>query len=421
MNALAHVPVRLRLTAWYVGLLALVMAALAAFVVTRLRADLVEEIDRTLSSAAGQIAHGYAVEGPSEFRDTAAAVLPGAGSGAQVLDRAGRVVAAHGAAIARRPLRTQPGRATARLAGEDYRLLAVPVTRRGRRELVVVAQSLDPAEDAADRVLTLMLIAGPALLLAIAAGGWWLAGKALRPVGEMLVRLRGEVEERRRLIADASHELRTPLTAMRAEIDVALDDPALPAAGREVLESAREEVGRLTAIVNDLLTLARIDEGRLATAGEVVDLAALARDVTSSLSALADAGGVRLAVAGPPARVRADRRSIERALANLVDNAIKASPAGAEVTVALWRDGASAGLTVSDRGAGIPERARGRIFERFARVDEARSRRDGGAGLGLAICRELVEANGGRVTLESGPAGSTFSIALPAPAQQPSE
>ena len=216
---------RTRLTAWYVALLAIVVACVAAFVVSRLNAGLTGAVDRTLSGAAAQIRKSGDVDATAV---TAAQVL-----------QDGRVTAWRGAR-ARTPLATAPGGPVTRtIEGEEYRIHAVA---DGGGRLVVVAQTLDNVQDASDRVVTLILVAVPAALLVAALGGWWLAGKAMRPIDAMLVQLESEVEQRERLIADASHELRSPLAAMRAELDVALDagEPSV-----EVLESAREEVDRL--------------------------------------------------------------------------------------------------------------------------------------------------------------------------------
>jgi signal transduction histidine kinase len=161
-------------------------------------------------------------------------------------------------------------------------------------------------------------------------------------------------------------------------------------------------VDRLTAIVRDLLTLARADEDRLAPGRTVVDLRELAQATAARFAA-------PVVVAGEPARVAGDRAGLERALANLVDNAVKASPPGEPVTVTTWREDGTAGVTVADKGPGVPEPARELVFERFSRLDAARGR-DGGSGLGLAICRELVRAHGGEVTC----AGSAFTMKLPA-------
>jgi signal transduction histidine kinase len=427
-----RLPIRIRLTAWYVALLALVLVALGGFALARLESDLTGSVDRALARGAGPIARA-----DDDFREVSAAVLPGPDAGAQLLDPDGRVRASYGA-VAARPLPAGAGR-TVRLRGEEYRLHSLPLPG-GRR--LVLAASLDGVQDAGDRLLVALLIGGPVALAVIAAGGWWLAGKSLRPVArmtahaerieidhlrerlpvtgardelaglattlnDMLDRLASGVEARRRLIGDASHELRTPLAAMRAEIDVALDDPETPDPAREVLESAREEVDRLTAIVRDLLTLARLDEGRAELTGEPVDLRELADVAARGLAGLDRR--VRLVVTGPATFVAGDADALRRALTNLIDNAVKASPEGAQVTVAVWRAGEAAGLTVSDEGPGVPAAERERIFERFGRVDGARSR--SGSGLGLAIARGLVEAQGGCLTLAG---RSAFTITLSA-------
>jgi signal transduction histidine kinase len=368
--------VRTRLTAWYVALLAIVVACLAAFVVSRLDAGLTGAVDRTLSGAAAQIRKSGDVD--------ATAV-----TAAQVLQDGG-VVSSRGA-LARAPLATAPGGPlTRRIGGEEYRVRAVADGSR----LVVVAQTLDNVQDASDRVVTLILVAVPAALLVAALGGWWLAGKAMRPIDAMLVQLGREVEQRERLIADASHELRSPLAAMRAELDVAIDagEPSI-----EVLESAREEVGRLSRIVDDLLTLARLDAGAVAASREPVALREVAIEVAGELAPL----GVTIEVSGASATALVDREHVQRALRAVVDNAVKA---GGPVTIEVSRRG----FAVSDSGPGVPPAERERIFERFARLDAARGR--GGSGLGLAIARELVEASGGTLSVRQ---DSAFVIALP--------
>jgi signal transduction histidine kinase len=372
--------VRTRLTAWYVALLAIVVACLAAFVVSRLNAGLTGAVDRTLSGAAAQIRKSGDVDATAV---TAAQIL-----------QDGRVVSFRGE-LAREPLLRAPGGPlTHTLGGEEYRIRAVADGGR----LVVVAQTLDNVQDASDRVVTLILVAVPAALLVAALGGWWLAGKAMRPIDAMLVRLGREVEQRERLIADASHELRSPLAAMRAELDVAIDagEPSI-----EVLESAREEVGRLSRIVDDLLTLARLDAGAVVASREPVALRDVAIEVAGALAPL----GVPIEVSGDSTTVLADREHLRRALRAVVDNAIKA---GGPVTIDVWRHDGHAGLAVTDAGPGVPVAERERIFERFARLDAARGR--GGSGLGLAIARELVDASGGTLFVRD---DSAFVISAP--------
>jgi heavy metal sensor kinase len=305
------------------------------------------------------------------------------------------------------------------------------------------------------RVLVLLLLAGPAALVLIAAGGWLVARRALLPVRRvtrtaerigverldarveapgtadevgalartfngMLDRIQRGVEEQHRLIADTSHELRTPLAAMRAELDVSLRTDELPPAAREVLESTREEVDRMSRTVDDLLVLAGADEGRLELLAEPLDLAAVAAEVVDALGPIARRNGVTAAVGGAPAPVHGDREQLRHAVRNVVENALKFAPDGGRVDVTTWTAGAEAGVTVADDGPGIAPELRERVFDRFFRVDASRDRRTGGSGLGLAIAREVLRAHGGRATVEGrAPHGSAFTLALPAraPAQ----
>jgi signal transduction histidine kinase len=180
---------------------------------------------------------------------------------------------------------------------------------------------------------------------------------------------------------------------MRAELDVALGDPQLDPSARGVLESARDEVDRMARMVDDMLTLAQIDEGRLELVTEPVDLRELAPEIE-----------------GEPAIVEGDRMRLGQALGDLVENARKYG--GGEVRVETWERGDEVGLAVEDDGPGIAPDQRTRIFERFVRLDEARGR--GGSGLGLAICAEVAAAHGGRAWMEPRDGGgSRFVIALP--------
>jgi heavy metal sensor kinase len=293
------------------------------------------------------------------------------------------------------------------------------------------------------------LIAGPVVLVAASAAGWVLVRRALDPVDRMrkkaeqigiahlherlaapnprdqigrlastlnamLDRLEEGVAARRRLIADASHELRTPLAAMRAELDVSLRDPARTPAERATLESVREDVGRMSRTVDNLLTLALADEGQLELLRKPVDLRGLARHAVEPMLALAALKGVGLDVAGEPAVASGDPDRLEQALTNLIENAIKYTPAGGRVTVTSWARSDEVGITVADTGAGISSEARAHVFDRFYRSDPSRSRASGGSGLGLAICQEILMAHGGRVSLESEPGrGSAFTVVLP--------
>ena len=331
------------------------------------------------------------------------------------------------------------------LAPGRLRVAAVPVTRRGRPGVVVVTASLRSIDQSVHRVLVLLLIGGVGALVLVAAGGWLLARKALSPVDRittraerigiadlserltvprtrdevghlartlnaMLDRVQEGVESRERLVADASHELRAPLAAMRAELDVSLRHDDLDPAGRRVLESTRDEVVRMSRTVDDLLLLARVDAGRLELLEGPLDLLEIAKAGAADHRAAARDADVTVVVAGDPVRVLGDGDRLRQVVGNLVDNAVRFTPRSSEVRVSVWEAAGEVGVTVSDDGPGVPRDMRERVFERFSRADPAR-RRQTGAGLGLAICREIAHAHGGRVWIDE--AGSAFVLALP--------
>jgi len=243
-------------------------------------------------------------------------------------------------------------------------------------------------------------------------------GHLARTLNAMLDRLQEGVEARQRLVADASHELRAPLTAMRSEIEVSLRQDPLNIEARTVLESARGEVLRMSRIVDDLLTLARISEGQLELLVTPQDLRAIADEAVRAHRSAADAARVELVAGGDPIAVAGDKNRLSHVVGNLVDNAIKFSPPDTEVRIEVSGNEDGARIEVCDEGPGVPAGERERIFERFARLDPARSRA-GGAGLGLAICAEIVRAHGGRIWVEErNPRGSTFVVELPLAAPQ---
>jgi signal transduction histidine kinase len=239
---------------------------------------------------------------------------------------------------------------------------------------------------------------------------------------DTFARLERSFAQMRRFTADASHELRTPLTAIRSVGEVGLRAPRDEKAYRDIIGTMLEEVDRLRHLVEGLLTLSRADAGAVKLTPEPVDLAALAREVVHHLGVLAEEKHQSLAVeAVQPVQVWVDRLVLRQAVINVVDNAIKYSPAEAHIRVVVQEQLSSATLAVIDTGPGIAPQHRARIFDRFYRVDTARSRQRGGTGLGLSIARWAVEAHGGHIELESEEGrGSTFRIVLPVSSSQPS-
>jgi heavy metal sensor kinase len=239
-------------------------------------------------------------------------------------------------------------------------------------------------------------------------------GQLAAAFNDVFARLERSFEQLRRFTADASHELRTPLTAMRTVGEVGLREHRGVAAYREIIGSMLEETDRLGRVVEGLLTLSRADAGNLSLNREDLDLAELARDVVGHLGVLAEEKHQAVTVE-TSGRVAAclDRLVIRQALINLVDNAVKYTPPGGNIRVIVSEGGSGPTLEVVDSGPGIPQEHRDRVFDRFYRVDKARSRDFGGTGLGLSIARWAVEAHGGRIDLDSAEgAGSTFRITL---------
>ena len=239
-------------------------------------------------------------------------------------------------------------------------------------------------------------------------------GRLAAVINETFARLESSFDQLRRFTADASHELRTPLSVIRGIGELNLAETRTPQEYRDAIGSMLEEVDRLTRLVDTLLRLSRGDAGTVRLSPEVFDLGALARDVAASLGVLVEERRQRLEVeAADGVRVSADRLVLRDAITNLVDNAIKYAPAASTILVAVNGDAQHAVLEVRDEGPGIAPEHRPRIFDRFYRVDEGRSRGLGGTGLGLAIAKWAVEANGGAIGLEPAAAGSTFRIVLP--------
>ncbi len=240
-------------------------------------------------------------------------------------------------------------------------------------------------------------------------------GKLASVFNAMLSRLEAAFNQLRRFTADASHELRTPLTAIRSVGEVALQDQKSPAEYRDVIGSMLEEVDRLTRLVESLLVLSRADAGHVHLQRADISFLALAQEARALVEVLAEEKRQHIAVEGDTRPlVSVDRLILRQAIVNLVDNAIKYSPADSRILVYVCAsDNGHATLEVTDQGPGVPPEHSSHIFDRFYRMDAARSREWGGAGLGLSIARWAVEAHGGEIGVRSaGAQGSTFWIRL---------
>ena len=228
-------------------------------------------------------------------------------------------------------------------------------------------------------------------------------------------RLRLAVEQERRFIADASHELRTPISVLRAETEWALDRERSPQQYKDALTVGRRAGLRMQDIVERLLALVRADVAADVPEPAPVAMHTLVDDVVAWLAPMAQERGVRLSVTGAPLTVNGDAEQLREALNNVIANAILYNKPGGSVTISTRESGGRASIEVADTGIGIPAEAVPRVFDRFFRVDKARSRDMGGSGLGLSIARTIFMAHGGHISCTSEPGvGSMFVIALPA-------
>jgi two-component system, OmpR family, sensor kinase len=418
----SRLPIRVRLTLAFALVMALVFASVGGVLYVRLGDTLDERIADTLEARTTALASTFDVTSP---------VVSGEEGLAQVLEADGSVVAGSSVA-AERTLLTPEQVEQARLGSivfdtevsdVDYRVQATPVDDR----IVVVGEPLDDRDEALDGLLAQLFIVLPLALLVSSVLGYLVAGAALRPVedmrrrateisadtperhlplprardevhrlgatlNEMLDRLDAGLARERRFVADASHELRTPLTNLRAELELASRRPRTRDELEAALRSAREEVERLVRLAEDLLVLARADDGKLPLrvdrhrASDVLD--SVARRNRSRVSA---DGRELLASSSGDLVVSADRERLEQALDILVDNALLHG-AGTVRMDAQTEDGAVV-LAVTDEGSGFPPDFLPHVFERFARADAARTA--GGAGLGLAIVQAIARAHGG--------------------------
>jgi signal transduction histidine kinase len=235
----------------------------------------------------------------------------------------------------------------------------------------------------------------------------------------MIERLDAAFQHSRRFVADASHELRTPLTVIRGELESVVQHSPLEAEWRDRLGSVLEEVDRLASIVEGLFAISRLDSGEAAAEWVKFDLAQLAASTADQMGLLAEDKKIQVTCSdAQEVWVEGDRARMKQVIVNLLDNAIKYTPPGGAVALRVNAQDSKAVLEVTDTGVGIAPELLPKVFERFFRVDPARSREQGGAGLGLSIVKSICTAHHGRVEASSTPGqGSRFRVELPLTAQ----
>jgi heavy metal sensor kinase len=349
------------------------------------------------------------------------------------------------------PPQPESARAVPLVGGRRLLLTAHKVqTERGLSFLVESGAPLDEVQSDLRKWLAFLLALFPTVAIIALVGGYILVKRSLAPVdritasaerisshnlsqrlpvpqtgdelerlsvalNRMIERLDEAFQHSRRFVADASHELRTPLTVLKGEMEGLVREAQLPSDWRERLGTTLEEVDRLANIVEGLFAISRLDAGEAAAEWLTFDLAQLAYDTADQMSLLAEDKGIRLdCLTSKGVWVEGDRSRMKQVVVNLLDNAIKYTQKGGDVHLAVKALDNKAVLEVSDNGVGIPATALPHVFERFYRVDQARSRGNGGAGLGLSIVRSICIAHQGKVEACSTPGqGSRLHVELP--------
>lgn len=438
--------IRSRLALGYAVAVAVTVLIYAGVVYGFTRSSLIEQLDARLHDDFERAEHAFevAMDGSLDWiepeRPRHGGPLPEAPWA--------EVVPPEGGARIRRPAALDPSAGSFRVYERDYLLGDVAYRVR-------VGRSTEPLDQKLRDLLWLLALCFVPIVGLAWVAGFVLARRALRPIdamtdrarnigaegladrlpvenpddelgrlatvfNEAFARIEASFDRLRRFTSDAAHELRTPLAALRSVGEVGLSSPAEAEAGREVIASMLEETDRLTRLVDGLLELSRGDARREPLSTETVDLRDVVQAVCDQLGVLASEREQTLVVEGDErAMVSADVPSLRRAIINLVDNAIRHGPPASTIRVIVGSVGGNVVLRVEDEGPGIPAEHQARVFDRFYRVDPARS--GSGTGLGLPLAQQAIETAGGSIAIESPPGGGTVCVVtLPAAGAKPS-
>jgi len=453
--------VRIRLTLWYAGVLALSLIAFALLVYYAAANVFYERQDESLRSTAETVASAYIQELEEEesiakANEVVLAELVFPNRYVEVTDAAGRVVAwsgnlaGHVLTIPQQTVNDARTRSVSFTVVNQLRVAVVPLSAKKDLGYAAVAEPLSVIDEGLRRLRRDFFAGVPLILLLASLGGYVLARKSLSPISlmdqqtrrikadslssrldvrnkrdelgglattinDLLVRLENSFKQQQRFVADASHELRTPLAVLRGETEVALAQPRSIDEYKASLNLIKDEAEQLSRIVEDLFILARQPFDAPAIMRERVSLDKVVGECARAAQVLAARKDLKLTVnANKPLSLIGDDELLQRMILNLLDNAVKYTPAGGEVSLDLAAHNGDARITVRDTGIGIPEKDQPHIFDRFYRVDKARSRAMGGAGLGLSIAHWIAEAHGGTISVESQIGrGSAFTVELP--------
>ncbi len=443
--------IKFRLTGWYLIVIIVLLLIFGTLAYLMLSNNLYQNLDDSLKARTTQLADSFEQGHISFDERLSELVLVYNASGTSIQKIGPNVELTDIDRLVKQALQGQSSFLTAATTdGQEVRLYAAPFTPESNGKIVIV---VGHSTDAVKNVLASFrnTLGIPALVIVVLAGigGLFLANRALKPVdritrtardigehdlsqrievpsndelgrlastlNKMIERLESAFERQRQFTADASHELRTPLAVIQAESTLALAKERAEIEYRKSLEMVSLETSHMAAIIEKLLFLARSDSGKEPLNLEEVNLRKLLTDLISDLDVLALDKGLKLNF-HPTAdlKVKGDRVKLRQLFLNLLENAIKYTPDGGSISTSVIRQEKTAMVAISDTGIGIPSEHLPHIFERFYRVDKARSRAEGGAGLGLAIAKNIAEIHGGKIEVESQVGkGSTFTVSLP--------
>jgi len=460
-------PLRLRLTLWYGSALALVLVIFSTVLYLITARNLRDSVDQSLEETAAAAVRSLEERGflPLIDEEELMSQFPELAR----IDKFFQIFSPSGTITIRSPNVKQHELPLSRQALEvafsgqtifesakypkepPLRLISVPIIYRGNLLYIVqVGTSMESVEQTLNRLLLVLVVTMPVALAVSLAGGWFLAGRALRPVdaitlaaqriaagdltqrlnvpasadeigrlagtfNNMIARLETSFRQIRQFSSDASHELRTPLTVMKGETELALRRPREAGDYTVVLESNLEEIDRMTRIVDELLFLSRADMGEVKMEHLPVTLESLLEDIYRQASLLGQERDVQVVLGTmTPAVVQGDELRLRELFLNLVDNAVKYSRPGGAVEMTMTTASGHARVSITDHGIGIAQEDLARIFDRFYRTDDARAHTKKGTGLGLAICAWIAESHDGRIEVQSESGkGSTFTVILP--------
>jgi heavy metal sensor kinase len=454
--------IKFRFTLWYLLVLAVLLTALSAGVYFYLSRSLYQSLDDSLELRSTQLVSYPAIMGSirqGEFQEELGEIVIlyfHADNQSLSVSTPGINITLSQEFLSQATNGTSSFTTIQAAEGEGLRLLAVPVNFSVPGEppsippaTLVIGRSTKQIDRALHGLVRTLAIAVLLALALAAGGGIFLVRRALKPVdkiaqtaqkigesdlsqrinmntkdelgrlaatlNEMIGRLEKAFQHQKQFTSDASHELRTPLAVIEAESTLALQKERRPSDYQQSLETVSREARHMSSLINQLLTLARADAQKEQWNFAEVDLGKLISNLSTDIEVLCQEKGLSFQLGQTQDLVvKGDEARLRELFMNLLDNAIRYTPAPGTVSLSLRREGQMAVVAITDTGIGIPAKDIPLIFERFYRVDKSRSRSEGGSGLGLAICRHIAEAHGGKIEVESRVGGgSTFSVWLP--------